>query len=254
MRFLVCVIVPLFFVVLAGCFDLNTVTKDTIDDVADCYEQTIVVDDHYAIVLNKDCMDSAILLTTPEPTPTETENISPEYPCPTEDLGDWTLLTTLNRNNFNLGQFRVPKEEIDPITNAYLDNQDFLFIIYQPAVRVDPRFNRGIDRAGGTNQARYHLEAPGLLAQDTLIPHWQSFHFVDPDAKWFKHYDQHRDLSQSGFTIEFDTTPMLEPETYINPREYLYGPRFGTSLDGWIVDGPGAPDINEDVQLKIYTR
>ena len=90
-----------------------------------------------------------------------------EYECPIEDYGDWTLLTKLDRNNFALDKFRVPEEEIDPITQAYADQKDFLFVIYQPAVIVDPRFNRGSERAGGTlQQARYYLESPGLLLED----------------------------------------------------------------------------------------
>ena len=178
-----------------------------------------------------------------------------EYDCPIEDYGDWTLLTKLNRNNFALDNFRVPEEEIDPITQAYADQKDFLFVIYEPAVIVDPRFNRGSDQAGGTTQqARYHLESPGLLQGDSLIAHFQIFHFVDPDAFWFQHYDQWRDLSKSGFTIAFDTTPYIDPEGSINPRKFQWSPLFGTSLNGWWPGGPGAPDINQDFVLNIYTR
>ena len=264
--------VVLLSVVFVGCFDLNTVTKDTIDDVADCYEQTVVVeDDYYAIVLDKDCMDSVLLSAgpkialeaeaiekaeeSPEPDVEATEtDVATEYPCPIEDLGDWALLVTLARNNFTLGSFRVPDEEIDLITQAFVDQKDFLFIIYEPAVRVDPRLNRGSDRAGGSKETRYYLENPGLLSANALTPHFYTYHFVDPDALWFSHWDKVRDLTESGFTIAFDTSPFLEPEKSINPRKFQWGPQFGTSLDGFIVDGAGAPDINEDFLLSIYIR
>ena len=270
MRFLFCMIMTLLFVV--GCSVWDDVTKDDVSDVADCYEQTIIVDDHYAIVLDKDCMDLALLsagpkialeaeaiekaeeATEPEAEATGTE-VAPQYPCPIEDYEGWTLLITLARNNFNLNQFRVPKTEIDTITQAYVDAKDLLFVIYQPAVPVDPRLNRGHDRAGGSvREARYYLENPRLLHKTEFMPHSQRYHFVDPNANWFKHYDKHRDLSQSGFTVEFDTSPFLEPEKSINPRKYEWSPVFGTSLDGFGVGGAGAPDIREEHFLNIYTR
>ena len=97
MRFTCCAITILLFVVFLGCFELNNVTKDTVDDVADCYEGTIAVDDHYAIVLNKDCMDTVLLpapAVSAEAECPETE-AAQQYPCPIEDRGDWTLLATL---------------------------------------------------------------------------------------------------------------------------------------------------------------
>ena len=215
-----CLITMLFVVVLLGCEDESEILKP--------YDGPIA----YASIIEED-----------------------EYDCPIEDYGDWTLLTTLNRNNFNLENFRVPKEEIDPITQAYADQKDFLFVIYQPAILVDPRINRGNERAGGTTaQARYYLEAPGLLEGTSLIPHLQKFHFVDPDAFWFQHYDKVRDLSESGFTVIFDTTPFIEPEKSVNPRKYEWSPLFGTSLNGWWVGDAGAPDIRQDYVLNIYTR
>lgn len=272
MRHFLCVIAILLCVVLAGCFGLDDTTKDDVSDVADCYEQTIIVDDHYGVVFDKDCMDLAMLSAGPKialdaevfewaqeaPEPevvaTGTE-VAPQYPCPIEDYGDWTLLTTLARNNFNLTNFRVPKEEIDLITQAYADQKDFLFVIYDPAVIVDPRLNRGVERAGRSDlEARYYLENPGLLEGTVLVPHSKSFHFVDPNAGWFKHYDKHRDLSQSGFTIVFDTTPFIEPEKALTPRKYEWAPQFGTSLDGFWPGGAGAPEIVQDFVLSIYTR
>lgn len=282
MRFPVCLITTLLLI--AGCdyLDDSDDMSDSDDmlslvkgDAADCYQQTVVVDDYYAVVLDKNCMDSAILSANPraasteievivpfdaDPASTKTETegaeaeVAPEYACPIEDLGDWALLVRLARNNFNLGSFRVPDEEIDLITQAFVDQKDFLFIIYEPAVIVDPRLNRGRDRAGGTLQTRYYLENPGLLNANALIPHFYTYHFIDPDARWFQHWDKVRDLTESGFTISFDTRPMLEPEEVINPRKFEWGPQFGTSLDGFTVDGAGAPDIKEDFLLDIYIR
>ena len=265
-------VITILLCVLTGCFGLDDTTKDDVSDVADCYEQTIIVDDHYGIVLDKDCMDLALLSAgtkialeseviewaeeapEPESEATGTE-VAPQYPCPIEDYGDWTLLTTLARNNFNLSEFRVPKEEIDLITQAYADQKDFLFVIYDPAVIIDPRWNRGVERAGRSDlEARYYLENPGLLEGTVLVLHSKTFHFVDPNAFWFKHYDKHRDLSQSGFTVTFDTTPFIEPEKALNPRKYEWAPSFGTSLEGWAVGGAGAPDITQDFVLSIYTR
>lgn len=273
MRFF-CVIMTLLCVVLAGCSGWDDLTKDDVSDVEDCYEQTIIVDGHYAIVLDKDCMDLALLSAGPKialeaeaiekaveaPEP-EVEAPEPEdlpqyeYDCPISDLGDWTLLTTLERNNSGLDSFRVPDEEIDPITQAYVDQKDFLFVIYQPAVIVDPRWNRGYERAGGSAvEARYYLEAPGLLEGTVLSGYSRVFHFVDPDAHWFTHYDQHRDKSESGFTVTFSSAPVLNPEDWLNPRKFLWSPTFGTSLDGFFVGGAGAPDINQEYVLSIYIR
>lgn len=212
-------IYTLLAIVLTGCADEGDVIKD--------YHGPLT----YANIIQKD-----------------------QYECNIEDNGDWTLLVTLERNNFNLDSFRVPKSEIDTINQAYADQMDFLFIIYRPAVIVDPRFNRGSDRAGGGGQTRYYLENPGLLQATSFTSHFQAFHFVDPDATWFQHYDQWRDKSESGLTIAFDTTPFLEPEEYINPRKFKNTPLFGTSLHGWWVGGAGAPDIREEYVLNIYIR
>ena len=205
------------------------------------------------------CGDEGIVSQTlPDAVPIAYANVmsNDEYDCPIEDLGNWTLLTTLQRDNFSLGRFRVPDEEINPVNQAYVDSKDFLFIIYKAAVRIPEWMGRGDRTDGNVQQARYYLEAPGLLSQNAFITHWQVFHFIDPDAFWFEHWDTWRDKTESGFTIEFDSTPIskqLTPGT-VKPREFAFSPAFGTSLDAWIVDGPGAPDIKEDFVLDIYTR
>ncbi len=274
--------VVLLSVVFMGCLGFNDVAKDDVSDVADCYEGTVAVDDRYGIVLDKDCMD-VLLLSAGQKIVIDTESIknaeevggnaeeAPEtegevietdapvlYPCPIEDRGDWALLARLERNNFNLPAFRVPAELIDPITQAYVDQKDFLFIIYEPAILYESPIGLGSsDRAGGlVNIARYYLESPGLLNANALIIHNQAFHFVDPQAVWFRHWYQHGDRTQSGFVASFDTTP-TEPDI-LNPkiraRKFWHAPEFGASLFGSFVGDIGAPEIRELIVLDIYVR
>ena len=268
MRFVFCAIAMLLFVVFVGCFEMNNVTKEDVSDMADCYETTIAVDDRYAIVLDKNCMDSLLLSAAPK-IALETEAIvnaeevgetaveateteaSPQYPCPIEDRGDWVLLVTLKRNNFNLTAFAIPtKEWVELITQAYLDGKDFLFIIYKPAIPVRPTaFSDATRIFGSSVQSRYYLEAPGLLNNNALIGHQQQFHFVDPDAFWFSHWDRAgRDRTKSGFIAIFETM------TDQNTGEIVFAPQFGSTMDGFWVGGAGAPEIKEYYQLDIYVR
>ena len=176
-----------------------------------------------------------------------------EYPCPNFDRGDWVLLVELPRRNLEPDKFRMVEEWIDPIVQAYVDGKDFLFVIWRPSWELPD----GELTGGNIYQSRYYLEAPGLLYKNTKL---QIFHFVDPAARWFQHWDRAgRDRTQSGFTIEFDATLIPMPELMLVPgakkeREYIFGPEFGTSLDGVGVGGPGAPEIKVDWVLRIYTR
>ena len=158
-----------------------------------------------------------------------------EYPCPNFDRGDWVLLVELPRRNLSPYQFRMVKEWIDPILQAYVDQKDFLFVILSPGKELP-----GGGRTGyNLYSARFYLEAPGLL-HDVLGV--QKFHFPDPRGGWYQHWDRAgRDRTQAGFTVEFDSSP-------------LFGPHFGTSLDGARVGGGGAPEIREGWVLRIYTR
>ncbi len=175
-----------------------------------------------------------------------------EYPCPNFDRGDWILLVELPRKNLSPDEFRMADEWIDPITSAYVAGKDFLFVVYKPSRDGSAL---GVDRTGGNiYQARYYLDTPGLLYENTTL---QVFHFVDPAARWFQHWDRAgRDRTKSGFTVTFDSTPMFEPSVpgVKKEREYLYSPQIGTSLDGLDVGGPGAPEIKADWVLNIYVR
>ena len=158
-----------------------------------------------------------------------------EYPCPNFDRGDWLLLVELPRHNLQPDSFRMVKEWIDPILQAYVDNKDFLFVILKPGKELPDGKRTGYN----IRSARFYLEAPGLL-HDVLG--LQIFHFPDPNGHWFTHWDRAgRDRTQAGFTVEFNNSS-------------LFGPKFGTSLDGVRVGGGGAPEIKVDWVLRIYTR
>ena len=181
-----------------------------------------------------------------------------EYPCPPLDRGDWVLLVELPRQNLNPDKFRMVNEWIDPIVQAYIDGKDFLFVILLPGKELpDPGEDFPDGRRTGYNihSARFYLESPGLL-HDVLGA--QMFHFPDSNGRWFTHWDRAgRDRTRTGFTVLFDSTPM--PEPMIVPgakkeREYIFGPDLGTSLDGLVVGGSGAPEIKVDWVLRIYTR
>ena len=155
-----------------------------------------------------------------------------EYPCPPLDRGDWVLLVELPRQNLNPDTFRMVKEWVEPITSAYVDGKDFLFVILSPGKELPDGRRTGYS----VGSARFYLEAPGLV-HDVLKA--QIFHFPDPNGFWYQHWDRAgRDRTQAGFTVEFG----------------LLGLGFGTSLDGVRIGGGGAPEIRVDWVLRIYTR
>ena len=155
-----------------------------------------------------------------------------EYPCPNFDRGDWVLLVELPRQNLYPYQFRMVKEWIDPILQAYVDQKDFLFVILFPGKELPDGRRTGY----AIGSARFYLESPGLL-DDVLKA--QIFHFPDPQGGWYQHWDRAgRDRTQAGFTVELG----------------LLGPGFGTSLDGGRIGGGGAPEIRVGWVLRIYTR
>ena len=174
-----------------------------------------------------------------------------EYPCPNFDRGDWVLLVELPRQNLSPYRFRMVNEWIDPIVQAYVDGKDFLFVIYQPSKPLPDGGRTG----GNIYQARYYLEAPGLLYWNTTL---QVFHFPDAKARWFQYWGNPvvQDRELAGFTVTFDNTLMPEPlaEGVEKSRNYLHSPEFGASLDGVGVGGPGAPEIKEGRLLNIYVR
>ena len=174
----------------------------------------------------------------------QTEVVS-DYPCPPLDRGNWTLLTTLPRNNFSPETFRIPKEMWDPINQAYVDQKDFFFIIYRPSQPLNKPI-QGNDRIGGSEQHRYYLENPGLLHNNALTMLNQNFHFIDPNADWFRHWNPIG--PEAGFSINFDAT------TDLSIGEFLYAPEIGASGNASFgPTGGGAPQIVEGFVLDIYT-
>ena len=187
---------------------------------------------------------------TENPLSTDDAEVATDTNIGFETIGDYEHLATLPRVNLNPAQFRVIDDWIDPLTQAYIDGKDFLFII----TRVDYIY-----------EYRYFLEQPEPPKPNFRDPRpddiermehgLKVFHFPDTDVPWFTHWDRAgRDRSNAGFTVEFDGTPIFENQFGVKIRKYLFGPRFGTSLDGLGVAGPGAPEIKEGFELKIYVK
>ena len=151
---------------------------------------------------------------------------------------DWEHVVTLPRQNLSPHKFRMVDEWIDPITSAYVEGKDFLFVIY---------------REGFVREKHFFLDQPEPPSSARLV-----WHFADPDAWWFQYWGNadFQDREEAGLTVAFDSSPMPEPSVpgAVKTREYLFGPDFGTSLEGLGVGGPGAPEIKEGFQLKIYVR
>lgn len=249
-------ILTLFLLTVMACGEgrVDLITKDVISDAASCYESVEVVDDTYMVALDKTCIDlelSGVGGISPRPVATQVE--------PTIDWeqvlasGEWEHLATLPRNNLNPDHFRMVDEYIDPLTSAYVEGKDFIFVIYTESQ---------------IRQQQFFLiqpEPPPLPEYDQfgeLIPGTPSalqvWHFPDPDAWWFQYWGNARfqNREKAGFTVAFDVTPMFEPTNpeHKKQREYLFSPQFGTSLDGLGVGSGAAPEIKRDYQLKIYVR
>ena len=177
-----------------------------------------------------------------EVAPVEESPAVVEYPCPPLDRGDWILLVELPRQNLNPEKFRMVDEWIDPITQAYVDGKDFLFVIFKPGVVLQD----GTRTLYNIHSARFYLEAPGLLDLPT-----QFFHFPDPDGIWFRYWGPYSSEANpnTGFTVSFDTGTV----DFEIDRKYFYSPEFGTSLDGYTVGFIG-PEIKAGWVLRIYTR
>ncbi len=242
------------FVMACGEGTVHLLTKDIVSDAASCYESIHVVNDTYLVTLDKTCVDLELsgLGTIPRDTPPTQTETPIDWELLTQ-TGKWELLVTLPRNNLNPDMFRMVDEYIDPITSAYVDGKDFLFVIFN---------------ARYTRQKHFFLiqpEPPPLPEYDEFgrqLPGQSSlhvWHFPDPDAWWFQYWGNphFQDRTQAGFTVAFDVLRMFEPSVpgVEKEREYLHAPLFGTSLDG--IHGPGtgaAPEIKQDFELKIYVR
>ena len=165
-----------------------------------------------------------------------------EYPCPNFDRGDWILLVELPRENLTPEKFRMVNEWIDPITQAYVDGKDFLFVIFKPGVVLQD----GTKTLYHLRSARFYLEAPGLLDLPA-----QSFHFPDPDGIWFRYWGNYsrEGYPNTGFAVLFDSGHVDDID-----RKYFWSPQFGTSFRDDYTVGFNGPEIKAGWVLRIYIR
>ena len=239
-----------------GCGEggLDLITRESIEDVVSCYESVETDGDKYYIALDKNCIDMELSgLGTPvtQPPAIAVEPTVKQYAIPAEHPsipadqftiteGDWEHIVTLPRDNLRPHRFRMVDEWIDPITSAYVAGKDFLFVLFTEI---------------SIGEIHFLLDQPAPPRKGSPLQVW---HFPTPDAGWFRYWGraEFQNREKAGFTVEFDTTPMFQPNTpgVKKPREYLFSPEFGTSLNGLRVGGGAAPEIDEGVQLAIYVR
>ena len=232
MRFF-CAIMTLLCVVLAGCSVLDDLTKDDVSDVADCYEQTIIVDDHYAIVLDKDCMDLALLSAGPK-IALEAEVIekAEEAPEPeAEDVGspvidstpvvaipidvDWELIATLQRDPLAPGMFYIFPEQREAISKAYEGGKHFIFEI------------GGENNEGWSKMIRHYIIHPEVPFQDQ---HKDPFLVQRENADGTKYHVHHYRFWSEGW---YATHPNL-----IGDKGVGLGVEIDITHIDWPAEGP----------------
>ena len=270
MRFF-CVIMTLLCVVLAGCSVLDDLTKDDVSDVADCYEQTIIVDDHYAVVLDKDCMDLALLSAGPkialeaeaiekaeEAPETEAEDVDPPVIDSTPVVAiptdvDWELIATLQRDPLDPGEFYIFPEENEAISKAYEAGKHFIF-------EIGGEFNEG--RRG---VIRHYIIQPEVPFQDQ---HKNPIAVEEERAEGTKwHIHRYRFLSEGWYataeTLVGDEGIGLGVEIHLLhvdwPAEFPFPAVKGTDYSSSIgvMDSSGLlgrsnSAIGREVRLRIY--
>ena len=233
MRHFLCVIAILLCVVLAGCFGLDDITKDDVSDVADCYEQTIIVDDHYAIVLDKDCMDLALLSAGPKiALDSEAIEWAEEAPEPEAELVidstpvalpvdvDWELIATLQRNPLDPGMFYIFPEENEAISKAYEAGKHFIF-------EIGGELREGMK--GASTTIRHYIIQPEIPFQDQHKGPYKVKWEEDEGTKRHLHYytflsrgwyATHEDLVGDegiGLGVEIDITHIDWPAEFPFP-------------------------------------
>ena len=261
----------LLCVVLAGCSVLDDLTKDDVSDVADCYEQTIIVDDHYAIVLDKDCMDLALLSAGPkialEAEVIEKAEESPEPEA--EDVGspvidstpvvaipidvDWELIATLQRNPLDPGMFYIFPEQNEPMCKAYEEGRHFIF-------ELGYEF-----RESNSNVIRHYIIQPDVPFQDQDKPPNLIIHEDAEGTKWHRHsysflsegwYATHEDLIGDkgiGLGVVFDIYHKDWPAEGLFPavKETDYSFSVGV-MDSSGSLGRSNSAIGRDIRLRVY--
>ncbi len=269
MRFF-CAIMTLLCVVLAGCSVLDDLTKDDVSDVADCYEQTIIVDDHYAIVLDKDCMDLALLSAGPKialeaeaiekaeeaPEP-EAEDVDPPVidstPVVIPTDVDWELIATLQRNPLDPEMFYIFPEQKEAISKPYEEGKHFIFEI------------GGEFREGNSNVIRHYIIQPEAPFQDQhKLPRVVIVEEAD-GTKWHVHnytflsegwYATHQDLIGNegiGLGVQFEIQHIDWPAEGLFPavKKINYNSSIGV-MDSSGSLGRSNSAIGRDARLRIY--
>ena len=269
MRFF-CLITILLCVVLAGCSAWDDLTKDDVSDVADCYEQTIIVDDRYAIVLDKDCMDLALLSAGPKialeaeaiekaeeaPEP-EAEDVDPPVidstPVVIPTDVDWELIATLECNPLDPEMFYVFDEDMETISKAYGEGKDFIFEL------------GGAFREGGSRVIRHYVIQPDVPFQDKDKPFLVQKSEEDSGTKWHIHYytflsegwySTHQDLIGNegiGLGVEFLIQEIDWEADWFGPalEDTNYSFSAGV-MDSSGLLGRSNSAIGYDVNLRIY--
>ena len=249
MKPLLCAFASLCLVVFAGCFGLENVTKDDVRNVADCYEETVVGDDHYAVVLNKDCIDLAIL-STPLPTETESEDDVVEDSTPVVLPADatWELVATLQRNPLAPWQFYIFPEQQESMIEAYLAGKHFIFeiggeftdpvgrrhYIIQPYIPFqDKHKNPGVVDRQKKSGVKIDSHFYGFLSEGWYVP-------VDFTGGYGTF------PGSVGLGVEFSVSRNLQDEIL------TYGVRIGLLDDNLIQIDSTHSYISHSTRLRVY--
>ena len=239
-HFLLLTLLP---IILLACGEgVDLITKDAVENIASCYEQTETTDDHYIISLDRHCVDMELSLPPVAPT-TEVVTENPPIAIPIDT--QWELIATLQRNPLRPGEFYLFDEDKAAITTAYFAGKHFIFEI--------GRENKG--RQG--NQLRHYIIQPE--------PPFQDKH---KDANLL-HHEQRTGIKDGMHTYTFLSSGWYEPKQDIfRPAGEAIG--LAVNFDQWIVDGidkssasiglfahnrsfgQGRSFIHEWVRLRVY--
>ena len=102
-------LLTLLSIILLACGEgVDLITKDAVENIASCYEQTETTDDHYIISLDRYCVDMELSLPPVAPT---TEGITENPPIAIPSETQWELIATLQRNPLKPNLFYLFDED-----------------------------------------------------------------------------------------------------------------------------------------------
>ena len=117
-------LLTLFLLPLFACSEgVDFITKDAVENLASCYEQTETTDDSYIISLDRFCVDME-LSGLPTTAPPHAVTVTPPVEIPTD--GKWELIATLQRNPLRPGEFYLFDADTEGIMAAYVSGQHFI--------------------------------------------------------------------------------------------------------------------------------